>query len=60
MSNLTLRKRKRYRIHVRPTIANIGLFILLAACFIAAHYAWQEAAESVLVSLADEIAGVLG
>ena len=55
----SLRNRK-YRVRIRPTIANIGLLILLAACFIAAHYVWQSAAESVLVSLADEIAGVLG
>jgi hypothetical protein len=47
-------------VHIRPTIANVGLAIFLIACFVAAHYAWKDAATSVLVSLADEIAGVLG
>lgn len=55
----SLRNRK-YRVHIRPTIANVGLVIFLIACFVTAHYAWKGAATSVLVSLADEIAGVLG
>ena len=55
----SLRNRK-YRVRIRPTIANVGLAIFLIACFVVAHYAWKDAATSVLVSLADEIAGVLG
>lgn len=55
----SLRNRK-YRVRIRPTIANVGLAIFLIACFVAAHYAWKNAATSVLVSLADEIAGVVG